>query len=158
MNVRQKLAQFTDQQIRKHAERMLVPQPDGSLVAFGKYLIKKQQHNFSVHTWDRKQGDFSSQRSALGWCSAERHRCFNLSREIMRLDQSLNHLSADIQHTTSTIKHSQDFDFCDILEVKLDHKRQRLTYVKNELEKCLNRAKYIELKDFQNETARILSV
>lgn len=158
MNVRQKLDQFTDQQIRKHAEHMLVPQPDGSLVAFGKYLIKKQQHNFSVFTWDRKQGDFSSQRSALGWCSAERHSCFNLSREICQLDQSLNHLTADVQQTTNTIKHSQDYNFRDILEVKLDHKRQRLTYVKNELEKCLNRAKYIELKDFQNETARILSV
>lgn len=158
MNVQKKLAQFTEQQIRKHAQRMLVPQPDGSLVAFGKYLIKQQQHQFAVYTWDRKQGDFSSQRSALGWCSAERHRQYNLSNEIRQLDHAVDHLTADIQHTSTTLKRSQNFDFCDILQVKLDHKRQRLTYVKNELEKCLSRAKYIELKDFQNETARILSV
>lgn len=158
MNVQKKLAQFTDQQLKKHADRMLVPQPDGSLVAFGRYLIKQRQHHYSVYTWDRKQGDFASQRSALGWCSAERHRYYNLSREILQLDQTLDHLTVDIEQTTNSIKHSNNHEFCDILQVKLAHKRQRLTRVRNELENCLSRAKYIELKDFQNETARILSV
>lgn len=158
MNSKQKLAEFTEQQIRKHADSMLVPQRDGSLMAFGKYVIKPTQQRFSVWTWDRKQGEFTSQRSALGWCSAERHKYYNLSRDIMRLDQQLSFLSNDVQHSVDTIKHSRNVDFCEILQVKLDYKKHCLTYVKNELEKCLNRAKYIELKDFQNETARILSV
>lgn len=158
MNVKQKLDHFTEQQIRKHVDCMVLPRPDGSVVAYGKYVIKPTNQKFAVHTWDRQQHEFTSKRAALAWCSAERHHCFNLANDIARLDQACDLLTNDVWITTQFRAQSSDQDFCDVLTAKLGHKQSRLAYVKNQLENCLTRAKYIGLKDFNNETARTLRV
>lgn len=158
MNVKQKLDQFTEQQVRKNAAVMVVTQKDGSVVAFGKYVIKQSQGKFAVNTWDRKQGEFSSRRSALAWCSADRRDHYNLAREIKYLDQRYSALHDDLTTRTGILERSQDPELRENIRTKIAPKQQMLKYVQIELEKCLNRAKYIELKDFQNETARIFSV
>jgi hypothetical protein len=157
MTPNQKLAQFTEQQIRKHASVMLVQQNDGSVLAFGKYFIRQAHGQVTVSTWDRKQGDFTSRKSALAWCSADRKNFFKLAQNIQRLDQRCLHLNHDLQARTALLNKSQDPAFRENVRTKITSKQNMLHYIQAELENCLNRAKYIELKDFQNEAARIFS-
>lgn len=158
MNIKLKLDNFTQQQIHKHAKSLIVPGPKGSLAVYGKYLIKKTKQKFSVCTWDRQHHEFVSQRSALAWCTAQYHDCFNLANDIVRLDQFCDILDNDVWLTKQRLTQRSGSDWYDVLEAKLSHKQSRLDYLKNELENCLIKAKYIGLKDFNNEPARIVSV
>ena len=64
------------------------------------------------------------------------------------------YLSADINYNKQMAHKGKNHEFQELVITKLESKVGHYSLVDRELEKCLNLAKYIQLKGFQNETAR----
>jgi hypothetical protein len=63
-------------------------------------------------------------------------------------------MEADLYVTRSQADRTRNEGFAEVVLTKLQPKVERLSWLNNELEKCLNSAKYLQLRGFQNETAR----
>ena len=63
-------------------------------------------------------------------------------------------MTRDIAARTAIAEHSTQWEFRDTVGTKLETKIIRKKKVENELAKCVNWAKYIQQKGFNNETAR----
>jgi hypothetical protein len=126
----------------------------GEYEAFGKYRIVSNRPGYRVFCADTEVGTFYSTRSALSWCIADKHRAYNTARELLLLDNKLQALVQDINVRTALAERSKNFEFRDSvgtkLETKIIHKKQ----LENQLAKCVNWAKYIQQRGFENETAR----
>jgi hypothetical protein len=64
-------------------------------------------------------------------------------------------MTRDITARTTIAEHSKQWEFRDTIGTKLESKIIRKIKVENELAKCVNWAKYIQQRGFNNETARI---
>lgn len=126
----------------------------GEYEAFGKYRIVPMRPGYRVFCAANEVGIFHSTRSALSWCIADKHGAYNTARELLETDTKLYSLVQDISIRTALAERSKNFDFRDSvgtkLETKIIHKKQ----LENQLAKCVNWAKYIQQRGFENETAR----
>jgi len=136
-------------------EKNLIWQNDnGEYEAFGKYRIVPQHPGYRVFCSATEVGFFNSTKSALSWCIADKINAYNTAREILELDNKLHSLTADIAVRTALGDRSKQWEFRDSVGTKLETKIIRKKQVENELAKCVNWAKYIQQRGFNNETAR----
>jgi hypothetical protein len=126
----------------------------GEYEAFGKYKIIPQRPGYRVFCSATDVGTFNSTKSALSWCIADKFSAYNTAREILNLDNQLGALNADIATRTAVGERSKQWEFRDSVGTKLETKIIRKKQVENELTKCVNWAKYIQQRGFENETAR----
>ena len=154
MNKQQKLETWAERELRRNIHNMIIDDDVGGYIAFGKYQISPNQDRFQVSTWDRLIHAFASKRSAISWCVADRVNNINLANQILALDRKQQLLSADIQCRQGQGRRSKTSDFEEIVDTKVQPKIVRYNAVKAELEKCINSAKYIQIRGFNNETAR----
>jgi hypothetical protein len=126
----------------------------GEYEVFGKYRIIPARPGYQVYCSATDIGIFNSTRSALSWCIADKFNAYNTAREILTLDQHLGALTRDIATGTSVGERSKNWEFRDTIGTKLETKIIRKKQVENELTKCVNWAKYIQQRGFENETAR----
>lgn len=127
---------------------------NGDYEAFGKYRIVPQNHGYRVFIGDDDQGFFNSTRSAISWCVADKYHYYNLSRDIMNYDNMLANISNDIFVRAGIANKSRDPRLKENIEVKLELKILHKKEIEAQLNKCLNWAKYLQQKGFENETAR----
>lgn len=127
---------------------------NGSYSVFGKYCIEPDRPGYRVFCHASEVGTFSSTKSALSWCIADKYQAYNTARDILELDIKLSAISADIAARTSIAERSNKWEFRDSVGTKLETKIIRKKQVENELTKCINWAKYIQQRGFNNETAR----
>ena len=127
---------------------------NGEYEVFGKYRIIPTRPGYQVFCAATEVGTFYSTRSALSWCIADKNGAYNTARELLTTDTKLHGLLQDISARTAIAERSNNFNFRDSvgtkLETKIIHKKQ----LENQLAKCINWAKYIQLRGFENETAR----
>ena len=154
MNKQHKFEQWAQQQLSEVMKSMIIEDGDNSWFVFGKYHIVKTQDRYQVQRQQTFVGDFAMRRSALSFCIAENNRNYSLSQSIMKLDQQKEHLEADIECRRGQVKKSRDAVFREIVETKVQGKMAHYKQVSAELEKCINLAKYLQLRGFSNETAR----
>ena len=128
---------------------------DGSYNVFGKYRIESANPGYRVYCAATEVGTFNTTKSALSWCIADKHQAYNTARDILELDIKLGAMTRDITARTSIADRSKQWEFRDIVGTKLETKIIRKKKVENELAKCVNWAKYIQQRGFNNETARI---
>jgi len=126
----------------------------GEYEVFGKYRISPARPGYRVSCSATDVGIFNSTRSALSWCIADKFNAYNTAREIQALDQHLGALTRDIASRTAVGERSKNWEFRDMLGTKLETKIIRKKQIEHDLAKCVNWAKYIQLKGFENETAR----
>ena len=105
-------------------------------------------------TNDHTVMQFSNKRTAISWCVADNYKHYALANIIHTLDHKKQGLLAEIRQDQHRVQRSHDPQFKELVITKLESKSGRFSLVDRELEKCLNLAKYIQLKGFQNETAR----
>ena len=127
---------------------------DGSYSVFGKYRIESAYPGYRLYCAATEVGVFNSTKSALSWCIADKHCAYNTARDILELDIKLGAMTRDISSRTAIAERSNQWDFRDIVGTKLETKIIRKKKVENELAKCVNWAKYIQQRGFNNETAR----
>ena len=129
--------------------------PDGAgVLAFGKYSIQPNDHEFVCVKESIKVGTFTSRKVALSWCIADKYRQHSLSHQIQELDKKRSALSSDIDVRSRIANRSKDASLYNCVENKLESKREKLLRLNLELDKCINLAKYWQIRGFNNEISR----
>jgi len=98
-------------------------------------------------------GKFSTTKSALAWCIADRLNYFNLARQIQELDQSLTRLRNDI-YIRKNIADRMSGTAWETIITKVSYRQDQSQLLEQELTKCINLAKYWQLRGNSNETKR----
>lgn len=120
----------------------------GGWLAFGVYQIKPVDQGFKVLHYDNPQGVFGSKRTAISYCVADRLNQQQLAREIQILDQKKQQLDADVGFAHSQARTTKNADLKEMILAKIQPKETTRKVVTAELEKCVNSAKYLQLRGF----------
>jgi hypothetical protein len=142
------------QEFPEIVQNLIFRDDDGSYKVFDRYSITKENTGFRVHCSATDVGIFSSTKTALSWCIADKNKAYNLCRDIYNLDVKLNSLTSDINTRANIAESSKDPLFRETIATKLESKIIRKKRVETELTKCVNWAKYIQIRGFDNETNR----
>ena len=143
------------QEFRELMPNVIWQNDDGIYEVFGHYRIIPETVGVRVFCSATDEGVFGTTRSALSWCIADKHRAYNLARELKELDNKLTALNNDIAVRTALAERSHRWEFRDPVGTKLETKIIRKKQVENRLAKCINWAKYTQQRGFTNETQRI---
>ncbi len=156
MNKQQKLELFAERELKRNIDSLILDDGTGSIVAFGRYYIEPANTGFQVSTWDRTIHCFSSKKTAMAWCTADKYKHYNLSNMILVLDRKKQALAADIYCRKIMGERGKTESFYEIINMKIQPKIDLYNSVISELEKCVNQAKYMQIRGFNNETARTI--
>lgn len=127
----------------------IIPIDDEYLV-FGHYRISGKQ----VYKHTTEIGEFSSQKVALCWCIADKYQQHRLAQDILHLEHLVTSMSADLKVRSHLAQHLRNPVYRENVQIKLERKRSQLREVQERLDKCVNLAKYLQIRGFNNETAR----
>jgi hypothetical protein len=155
MNKQDKLERFAEQELKRNLHVIIVPDDEGGYVVFGQYHLVPDTRGYKVYTMTSDASTlFSSKRCALSWCVADRYNQLNLAQNIRILDQKKQILEADIYCRRTTAERSKTQCFYETVNTKIQPKLDKYNSLNAELEKCLISAKYLQIRGFNNETAR----
>jgi hypothetical protein len=154
MNDLKEFERTLHQEFRDIVPNTIFKQDDGSYSVFGKYRIEPNRPGYRVYCAANEIGIFSTTKTALSWCIADKYQAYNTARDILELDIKLATITADIHARTTIAEHSNQWEFRDTIGTKLETKIIRKKKVESELAKCVNWAKYCQQRGFNNETAR----
>jgi hypothetical protein len=154
MNSLKEFERALSQEFRDILPNTIFKDEDGAYSVFGKYRLEPTHPGYRVWCSATEVGTFNTTKSALSWCIADKYHAYNTARDILELDIKLGALSADIAARTAIGERSTRWEFRDGVGTKLETKIIRKKQVENELAKCVNWAKYIQQRGFNNETAR----
>jgi hypothetical protein len=138
----------------KNIEPNIIWQSRDGYQVFGRYKIQTKKTGYLVSSGLSDIGVFSSTRTALSWCIADKNCVYNTAREILRTDNKLTDLKNDISTRVAIGDRSRDHNFREIILAKLESKIIQKKLLENQLNKYVSWAKYIQHRGFQNETAR----
>ena len=127
---------------------------DGEYEAFGKYRIVPQNPGYRVYIDEDEQGFFNSTRTAISWCVADKYKRYNLARDLLTYDNMLSNISNDIFVRAGVANKTKNADLREKIEMKLEPKIIQKRELESHLTKCVNWAKYLQQKGFENETSR----
>ena len=149
-----KLEQFATKELQSLTAKLIVSDGKNGYNAFGKYHVVPNLHNVTVGIKNRDSLTFGSKRSAISWCVADHLNQHALARSIHLLDNKKHSLAADIQCRQALAERSHSQDFYESVTTKIQSKVDYYNALTNELEKCINSAKYWQIRGFSNETER----
>ena len=128
--------------------------PDGrGYLAFEIYSIQPQQGLWRVTKRQEPVALMTGLKSAVSWCVADKYQQHHLSQDILQLDQHKQQLENDLQAREALAARRLPIT-ADAITAKLASRRWRLAQIDERLAKCVNVAKYWQLRGFNNETAR----
>jgi hypothetical protein len=136
------------------ATNLIWQNDDGNYEVFDRYVITPEKHGYRVHCSATDVGLFSTTKTALSWCIADKYTHYNLARDILTLDNKLSSLTSDISTRANLADRSKQPLFRETIETKLETKIIHKKQVEQELTKCVNYAKYCQQRGFNNETVR----
>jgi hypothetical protein len=154
MTREQKLHRWAQRELTLHLNDLILDDWQGGILAFGRYEIQSSDQEFVVTRDNELQGKFTTRRVALSWCVADNKHIWDLRQRIAVLDQQRHRLNQDINTRKQAQSRIQDGFRKNLVEDKLQNRHYQLANTNFELEKCLARAKYLQLRGSQNETAR----
>ena len=126
----------------------------GEYELFGKYRIVPTRPGYTVYCLANPVGEFSSTKTAVSWCVADKYCNYNLAREIYNTDTRLTAVGNDVFVRAGVAGRSKRADFRESIDIKLESKIIRKKELEKQLDKCINLAKYLQQRGFDNETAR----
>jgi hypothetical protein len=124
---------------------------NGVFEVFGHYRIVPERFGFRVLCSATDVGIFSTTRSALGWCIADKKQAYNLARELKELDNKLAALNNDITVRTAMAERSKRWEFRDPVATKLETKIIHRKQLENRLTKCIAWAKQSQASGFETK-------
>ena len=155
MNKEQKIENWAEREIQRNIHRMIIDDGHGGYVVFGRYYMLSTNTGVEIQTRDRFVHCFANKRTAISWCVADHVNHLNLANQILVLDRKQQLLHNDINSRQLLGNKCRTEDFAEIVNTKMQPKVDQHVMVSRELEKCINSAKYIQIKGFNNETSRI---
>jgi hypothetical protein len=91
----------------------------------------------------------------MSWCIADKYGKLDLATAIVTLDQQRYTILNNVKVRQHLAKKIQDPVRKEIVELKIANKKTGLVQIENQLTKCVNLAKYWQIKGFNcDETAR----
>jgi hypothetical protein len=126
----------------------------GEYELFGRYRIVSNRPGYTVYCYANSVGEFSSTKTAVSWCVADKYCNYNLARDILRTDTRLSAVTNDVFVRMGVANKSKRAEFRESIDTKLETKIIRKKELEHELSKYVNLAKYLQQRGFDNETAR----
>ena len=123
MTREQKLERFAERELKRNINSLILDNGDGSIVVFGRYYIEPVDTRFKVSTWDTVVHCFSSKKTAMSWCTADKYNYFNLSNMILVLDRKKQTLAADIYCRKTLGDRGKTESFYEIINMKIQPKK-----------------------------------
>jgi len=158
MNTEQKIERWAEREIKNNLHILIIDDEQGGHIAFGNYYIQPTNQGVAVYSLSKDLvGKFSNKRTALSYCVADKFNRLNLAIQIKNLDTKKQILADDIACQQGLNKRSRSREFQEMVQTKIYPKLTQYNSVCRELEKCVISAKYLQLKGFQNETARVFT-
>jgi len=154
MKSNQEFDRIFRQEFRELTPNLIWQNNDGVYEVFDRYRIYPEKSGYRVECYATEVGRFNSTRSALSWCIADKNSAYNTAREILEVDNKLTALSHDIATRAAIGDRTKNIDLRDTILVKLERKIIHKKLLENQLTKCVNWAKYIQQRGFDNETQR----
>lgn len=127
---------------------------DSDFEVFGCYTVTKNAQDITVKKFSSIVGEFTSTRTALSWCIADKYNQVKLADQIKLLDTQKGRISTDITTNIAITTQAKQSMFAEVTELKLDTKRRLLSIIEQRLDKCISLAKYWQLRGFDNEIER----
>ena len=143
------------QELKDILPNVIIPLDNGAYEVFDKYQIIPQHPGYLVMCHATEAGIFHSTRTAMSWCIADKYKDYNLARELLNLDNKLYNLNNDIVLRATIADRSNRPEFRENVGTKLETKIIHKKIVENQLFNCVNLAKYLQQRGFNNETQRI---
>lgn len=150
MKYQQKLAQLAQKELPTLIDRLIVSDDQGFDV-FGKYRIEKIKSGYVVSRREDSIAVFRHSRTALAWCIADKINHINLANQILSLETIGTRYANDIE-VRSAIGNNINGTQWETINHKLSQKKQQMSVINSELEKCISQAKYYQIRGFRNET------
>ena len=154
MKTDQEFDRILRQEFKDITPNLIWKDNDGVYSVFGHYQIVPEKVGYRVFCAATDVGLFYTTRTALSWCIADKHKAYNVARELLTTDTKLQSLTQDIATRATIADRSKKFEFRDAIGMKLETKIIHKKQLENQIAKCVNWAKYIQQRGFENETAR----
>ena len=148
MTREQKLERWAQRHVKRVLPEIIVEDDEGGLIVFGRYRLISENGQLTVYCYDDVVDRFSDKKTALSWCVADRFNQVKLAQNIRILDRKRQMLTADIHCRRARAQRSGNLAFRETVTTKISPKIQNLMAVNQELEKCVNSAKYLQQKGF----------
>lgn len=142
------------QEFKELTSNLIWQNEKGDYEVFDRYLISKEYPGYRVFCSATDVGIFTTTKTALSWCIADKNQAYNLARDIKEVDLKLRTLNNDIATRAGNADRSKNHDFRETIETKLESKIIRKKKLESELNKYVNWAKYMQQRGFNNETVR----
>jgi hypothetical protein len=155
MSSQENLDRMFRQEFRDLMPNMIWQNDDGVYEVFDRYRIQALKSGYRVFCSATEVGIFSSTRSALSWCIADKNRAYNTARELLETDRKLSYLTHDIATRAGIGDRSRDPLLRETILTKLESKIIHKKHLENQLTKCVSWAKYVQQRGFEDETQRI---
>lgn len=146
-----KLVDLARREIPQIQDNLILRTRDGYSV-FGIYHMRERQGRYQIFKGLDPQGEFGSRKTALAWCIADKYQQLNLARRIQQLDQHDQYREAACKLRRQCLKNGDDRQ--DWLITKIQYREQQKKHNRTELQKCVNLAKYLQTRGFQDDTQR----
>jgi hypothetical protein len=148
MTREQKLERWAEREITRNINHIILENDDGSILAFGRYDIQPHDQGVTVRI-DQQLAQFHDRRTALSWCVAQHKRLLHFGIHIQAIDQRYRTQRSDLECLQQQIRNCRNVERRNILRAKLQNRQWHVQTLRNELEKCAVKAKYLQLRGFE---------
>ena len=152
-NTQQKLENWALQEMSQLLGHSILQIDSHTILAYGRYRITRHKNHYQVDTGSNI-AKFANSKHAMSWCILDMHNRADWCIHFQQLDATFSRLRNDITAREQILHNSRNTRFCDPLIDKLAGKKSSLATVASQLEKYINRAKYLQHQGFANETPR----
>lgn len=149
----QRLHDIVAQDLANLAPNTILPDGRGFQV-FEIYGVQPEQGLWRVVKRGEPVAKMANIKNAVSWCVADKYQQHRLGNDIMSLDQRKIMLENDMRARQHLARSPRKHTSAEALDAKLAARRYRLEDIDQRLAKCINVAKYWQLRGFNNETAR----
>lgn len=133
----------------------LILKSGNTVQAFGCYSIAENSGEYKIYKNKVHVTSANSYKCALAWCIANKNNLKSLQEKLNRLQKELSWKQNEIEFFKHAINQPIPSERKYVIEDKLLLSIQRAKHLRKQLNKCLDSAKYIQQKGFNNETSRL---
>lgn len=149
MTREQKLERWAEREIERNLNHIILENDNGSILAFGRYDIVPCDTGVTVSWEGQDPRCFTDRKTALSWCVADHKRLLDFSIHIQAIDARYRVMRDDLDGMQRRLRQCRDPQRQELLWAKVQHRQWHVRLLKDELEKCAVKAKYLQLRGFE---------
>ena len=151
MEIDKEFARAFRQEFKELTNNLIWQNDSGDYEVFDRYRITEEKPGYRVFCSATDVGLFTTTKTALSWCIADKNQAYNLAREIQEVDLKLRTLNNDIATRAGNADRSKNHNFRETVETKLESKIIRKKKLETELAKYVSWAKNTQTRGFTVE-------